>query len=443
VLLHLSTELGFDRPTNLIVMVADGFGPAQLTLARLASPDGKLLLDELLVGKISTASSDSYVTDSAAGATAYSCGLKTFNGGVAVKPDGTACATLLEASKAAGMRTGMVVTSELTHATPAAFSSHSVSRANFALIGRQLLEANVDVAFGGGEKIFKEYGMWDYALSHFNVITQKAQLAWTNLTRPLLGVFADNHLTYMIDQGPEPTLAEMTSSAISLLTNKKGFFLMVEGSRIDHACHENDVATAVQEVLAFDATVRKVVKFAEEDENTLVVIVADHETGGMSIGNGLYRYNLTELEGIHASIERMVANVAKPYNEQSVIRTVKNMTTIFRDGIDEIYFPTSLNSSNTTTTTIRTYITNYLNKRTQTGWTTGVHTGVDVNLFAYGMGVTNFIGGIKSKSAIGTKIAEVMKFDLEKLTKTLEGVATNSSSAKRGANSFGSDGYHY
>lgn len=436
----LPLELDFDRPRNLVVMVADGFGPAQLTLARLASPDGKLLLDELLVGKVTTASTDSLVTDSAAGATAYSCGEKTFNGAVAVKPDGKACATLLEAAKSAGMRTGLVVTSELTHATPAAFSSHSVSRLDYALIGRQLLEANVDVAFGGGVNIFKQFGMWDYALSHFNVITEKAQLAWTNLTRPLLGVFADSHLSYVIDKGPEPSLAEMTEAALPLLKNSKGFFLMVEGSRIDHACHDNDAAAAVQEVLAFDAAVRKVVNFAEENDNTLVVIVADHETGGLSIGNGQYRYNISELHGIHASVARVASKVSKPYSAQNVIAAVKNMTTIFRDGLDESYFPSGINA-NTTSTAIRAYIANYFSKRTQTGWTTPAHTGVDVNLFAYGMGVTNFVGGIRSNDAIGAKLAEIMKFDLAKLTKTLAGVATSSS--KRERVTVVGDDYHY
>lgn len=404
-------------------MVADGFGPTHLTLARMIAPGGKLLLDELLLSKVKTASTSSLVTDSAAGATAYSCGLKTFNGGVAVSPDGKACATLLEAAKNAGMRTGVIVTSELTHATPAAFTSHSVTREDYALIGSQLLEQNLDVALGGGANIFKDNGMWDYAKTHFNLITTKAQLEAGNISRPLLGIFADSHLNYTIDKGHQPTLVEMTEYALPLLENKKGFFLLIEGSRIDHAGHDNDVAAMVHEVIAFDEALRVAVEFAEKSENTLVIVVSDHETGGLGIGNGGYEYNAAALANITASTTLITGNVSKPYSPDAAILAVKRHSNIWQAG-DETYFSKITNTTNAAT--LKAIIANYFNIRTQTGWTTKAHTGADVSLFGFGMGVSNFVSGIRSNEVVGKTLASIMKFNLAKLTSSLSGVATSS-----------------
>lgn len=411
-------------------MIGDGFGPTQLTLARMVAQHGKLLLDELYLSKVRTSSSDSMVTDSAAGATAYSCGLKTFNGGVAVKPDEKACATLLEAAKSGGMRTGVVVTSELTHATPAAFTAHSVTREDYAFIGRQLLEQGIDVVLGGGAAVFKNYGMWDYASSHFKLITTASQLeAKKNLSRPLLGIFADNHLPYTIDKQHAPTLAEMTEAALPLLENKKGFFLMVEGSRIDHAGHENDVASLVQEVLAFDEAVRVAVEYAETTENTLVVVVGDHETGGMTIGrDGLYSYNATALKNIFASVESIAANATRPLSPDSVIMAVKRFSNIWLPG-DESHFA-KVNAT-TTTATLKAIIANYFNIRTQTGWTTKAHTGADISLYGFGMGISHFVGGVRDNNDVGKSLASIMKFDLAKLTASMSGKTTSSSSSSR------------
>lgn len=390
------------------------------------SPDGRLLLDSLMVGQVSTRATNSLVTDSAAGATAYACGLKTFNGAVAVKEDGKACGTLLEAAKKAGMRTGVVVTSELTHATPASFSSHSVTREDYAFIGQQMLKQGLDVAFGGGADIFKQNGMWEYAQSHSMVITKREHLKWNNLTRPIFGAFAPSHLAYSIDQAhDEPTLTEMTETALNMLTNKNGFFLLIEGSRIDHACHDNDVAAMVQDVLAFDKALRVIVKFAKEHENTLVVVVADHETGGLTIGNGAYRYNDTALRLIKASAEHIATNVTLPYTKHGAILAVKRYAEGLWAEEDEAYFDGV--GSRTTKDGLKTIILNYFNRKTETGWTTSKHTGVDVPLFAFGMGSSHFVGGIHSNDEIGRRIAAIMKFDLEKLTYELAKVPTTPS----------------
>lgn len=407
-------------------MVADGFGPAQYTLARLAASGQKLALDGLLVGAISTSSSDSIVTDSAAGATAYSCGMKTFNKGVAVQPNGKACATLLEAAKHAKMRTGLVVTSEVTHATPAAFATHVMDRDNYGFIAQQLLDQRVDVTFGGGAQIFEHFDLYGVAEAHYKLITTEEELETETLTLPVMGLFAPSHLDYSIDNNTaQPTLSQMVEKALPLLSkdNSKGFFLMVEGSRIDHACHANDVAAAVQEILAFDKAVQVVTEFAESNENTLVVIVADHETGGLSIGkNGQYAFNLTALQQIHHSIAYINSHIPQPVNTANLIAAVQMyLPGLWASGDDATYFSGVYTSANSSAA-----INNYINAKTLTGWTTNAHTGVDIHLFVFGRASSNFVGGgVFANNVIGQMMASIMKFDLASLTAGLANVDTS------------------
>jgi len=288
--------------------------------------------------------------------------------------------------------------------------------------------------------IFKNYGMWDYATAHYNVITTKEELEKNNLARPLLGVFAGSHLPYTIDKHHDiPTLEEMANKAFPLLANKKGFFLMIEGSRIDHACHANDVAAMVQEVLAFDNALRAVVEYAEQTENTLVVVVADHETGGLSIGNSGYIYNVTALHTIQASIAHIAANVTAPISKQKVISAVQRFTNGLWTDADANAFPSSLNAA-TSSAEVTAAITKYFNDKTQTGWTTKVHTGVDISLFGYGMGISNFVGGVKSNDHIGREMASIMKFDLQKLTKSMGDITTTTTNKRHSGRTV--DPYH-
>lgn len=139
------------RPTNLIIMISDGCGPASYSFARQMTGTA-LNIDQMLVGTVQTSSSDSLITDSAAGATAYSCALRTYNGAIAVDPSGKPCGTWLEAAKAKGMRTGLVATSRITHATPASFSAHVVDRdMEYYIAQQQITVTKPDLMFGGGE----------------------------------------------------------------------------------------------------------------------------------------------------------------------------------------------------------------------------------------------------------------------------------------------------
>ena len=314
-----------DRPRNVVLMIADGFGPASATLGA-AAKGAPLAFDSLLVGSVETSATDSRVTDSAASATAYACGIKTVNGAISVDTTGAPCRTVLEAAEARGMATGLVATSRITHATPAAFAAHVASRASEAEIARQLPASGVDVLFGGGRTYFADRS-GDARPTDTLVADMMVADGWTVATdragydairtTPAAAILADSHLAYEIDRDEtdQPSLAEMATRALDLLAaspdgRERGFFLMVEGSRIDHAGHANDPAAHLGDVLAYDRAVAAVLAWAARDGHTLVVSTADHETGGMTLGrDGIYAWDPAPLLAATASLERLAERV--------------------------------------------------------------------------------------------------------------------------------------
>jgi alkaline phosphatase len=289
--------LGVGKVRNVIVCIGDGMGLNQIALARLkvAGADGKLYMERMPVtGLVRTHSTSSLVTDSAAAGTALASGVKTTNGMIGMIPDETPYLTILEAAKAKGMTTGIVVTSTITHATPAVFASHVESRKTEEAIAVQLVTSRVNVLFGGGRRFFLPKSESDPNHSRkddqdllaeaarvgYTVITSQSEL--TSVHRPyVLGLFQIDALTTV---PPEPSLAELTGRALQLLQPaKRGFFLMVEGSQIDWACHQNKAKHAIRQVLLFDQAVQTAIDFALRDGHTLVVVTADHETGGLTL----------------------------------------------------------------------------------------------------------------------------------------------------------------
>ena len=315
---------GSSQPTgkrNLIFMVSDGMGPTSLSLARsfMQFQNGlpfskQLVIDQHLIGQSRTRSSSSLVTDSAAGATAFSCALKSYNGAISVTPDHLPCGTVLEAAKKAGYMTGLVVTTRITDATPACFAAHVNMRQEEDRIAEQMvgdypLGRVVDLMFGGGrchfvpnstvESSCRLDGKDVIALAKkngFNYIDDRAgfdRLAGgAKVQFPVLGLFADADIPYEIDRRNEndvyPSLHEMAETAMKALSeatkdSEKGFFLMIEGSRIDHAGHHNDPAAQVHEVLAYDKAFQSVLDFLEHDKTQAVMVsTSDHETGGLA-----------------------------------------------------------------------------------------------------------------------------------------------------------------
>lgn len=316
------------KPTgkrNLIFMVSDGMGPTSLTLTRSFRQhteglpiDDILVLDEHIIGTSRTRSSSSLVTDSAAGATAFSCGFKSYNGAISVLPDHSPCGTVLEAASLAGYKTGLVVTTRLTDATPACFASHVNQRGYEDRIAEQEigeypLGRVVDLMLGGGRCHFlpnstegscrnDDRDLVELAKQKgFNYLDNRKSFDSLNggaeAQLPLLGLLAEKDIPYEIDRRSQnekyPSLEEMARTALKILSDatadsEQGFFLMIEGSRIDHAGHANDPAAQVHEVLSYDKAFAAVTEFLEKDSTPgVLVATSDHETGGLATARQL------------------------------------------------------------------------------------------------------------------------------------------------------------
>jgi alkaline phosphatase len=277
-------------PHRIILYIGDGVGTAYWTAARFAA--GSLAVERMKVmGLVDTRASDSDVTDSGAGATAYAAGIRTFNGAIGVGPDSQTVRTVLEVARDRGWATGIVATSSVTHATPASFAAHVSSRASQFEIARQMTDARLDVLLGGGLRYFDRafrpdsLDLLGRLRSEYLVITGAHELARAGdqSVRKLVGLFASAEMETARTRSP--TLPDMTRVALEVLRrNPDGFFLMVEGSQPDWVGHGNaplDLVTA--EMLDFDRAIGVGLDFQQRNPGTLVLVVADHETGGLSL----------------------------------------------------------------------------------------------------------------------------------------------------------------
>lgn len=309
---------------NVILFIGDGMGQAHRFAGQLLSAgrDGKLAMDRLAVlGQMGTMSADpqSFVTDSAAAATAIATGVKTVNGAVSIDPEGRERLTILELARSSGRAVGLVTTCQLTDATPAAFAAHVPHRVDQSEIARQYIERNhVDVLFGGGAahwfpagsclpESLSADGLAGGIGTQGNLVERATALGYEfvsdapgleqSLARRargadgrLLGLFAAQEFFVQAAEGlgaiydPPVSLADLTAAAINVLSQKpEGFFLMVEESAIDRMCHRNNAAVTLKGVLELDRAVQVALAFANRTPNTLVVVTADHECGGMAI----------------------------------------------------------------------------------------------------------------------------------------------------------------
>ncbi len=282
---------GRDVPKNVILMIGDGLGIAQITAAMIRN-DNELNMERFpVVGLQKTHSADNLITDSAASATAISSGVKTYNNAIGVKADTTYVESLLEEAKRRNYAAGMVVTSTIVHATPAAFLAHNKYRYNYAEIALGFSEAEVDLLIGGGLKYFgmREDGIdlvqrfrdRGFRVSSFTE-EDIAEMSM-DIDRPLVYFTAvDDPITAA--QGRN-YLAPASVYAYSYLKQRsdKGFFLMIEGSQIDWGGHAKNSETIITETLDFDETIGFVLDLARKDKETLVIVTADHECGGYAI----------------------------------------------------------------------------------------------------------------------------------------------------------------
>jgi len=279
-------------PKNVILLIGDGMGVSQVVLARLTL-DKPLNMDSMPhTAFVKTYSANSTVSDSAAAGTALATGYKTNNGMISTLPDGKQVQTILEVAEKMGKSTGLVTTVLITDATPAVFGSHVPSRKQQADIAPQFVQEKIEVVLGGGKQFFIPKSQPESKREDERDVIGEAKSAGYGFveTRDALIAAKGSRLLGLFDLGamttepPEPTLAEMADKAISMLSaDKDGFFVMIEGGQIDWKCHANDAPGAVKQVLDFDAAVGKALDFARKHKDTLVIVTADHETGGLSI----------------------------------------------------------------------------------------------------------------------------------------------------------------
>ena len=269
------------KPKNIILAIADGAGLNHITVSRLAigGPDHKLYIDQLPVaGTSSIHAYENLITDSAAAATAWATGNKTKNRYLSVDKDKKELTTIFEMLDDKGYLKGIVATSSVTHATPAAFYAHIDSRYKEKEIADQLLNSSVDIALGGGQEFFN---LEELDKNHY-LMTEKVSLEnnYDGL-KNIIGLFDEDGMERGLDM---PTQREMTSYALDYLDDKcNGFFLMTEGSQIDWAGHSNDVEYMIREFKDFDLTIKDLINFVSANKDTLLLITADHETGGLQL----------------------------------------------------------------------------------------------------------------------------------------------------------------
>ncbi|KNC52584.1 alkaline phosphatase [Thecamonas trahens ATCC 50062] len=425
------------------MMISDGFGPSGETMARVFANKAQLQpLDYQLRGASITYSTSNLVTDSAAGATCFSCALKTYNGAIGVTDSQPpeACATVLEAAAAAGMATGVVVTSRVTHATPAAFTAHVPDREMEPTIAEQQITQKIDLLFGGGRCEFQPQSvagscradekdvMSEARDAGFSVITDVAGLrSATTASLPLIGLFAQSHMAFELDRVPadQPSLDEMVAKALELLSAlpkaaTHGMFLMIEGSRIDHAGHNNDAAAHVYETLQFQQAFSQAVEYARGHGNTVVVSTSDHETGGLTLARtkpvlGRDTYPYVWYPKVLARANHSAEYLAHELQANASMSLVD--TVVVNYGIE----PTpaelaTLEAARINGTTPLTYaLSEFISYHANVGWTTHGHTGEDVNLYLYGPG-TEAMYGVHQNSDIGAFLASKLKLDLAALT---------------------------
>ena len=275
---------------NIIFLIGDGMGITQV-YAGMTANHGSLFIESMpVMGMSKTYSSDAYITDSAAGATAFSAGKKTYNGAIGVDPDGKPIETILEIAEKNGKATGLVATSSITHATPASFIAHQPKRSMEEEIAADFLKTDIDVFIGGGKKFFanREDGKdltSELKEKGYQVVYSMDDLSPIKSGKVAALTAENENPPY--SKGREDMLPNAAEKAIELLSqNEDGFFLMVEGSQIDWGGHANDIQYVVDEMLDFDRTIAKALEFAAKDKHTLVVVTADHETGGLTLNGG-------------------------------------------------------------------------------------------------------------------------------------------------------------
>ena len=398
---------------NVIFMVSDGMCFSVLTAAQTyltrtekRSSNWMKMYGELPVVRslCETDSASGIVTDSAAAASCWGIGERIDNGMINVTQDGRKPITLIQKMNAARKRCGLVTTATATHATPAGFATTVAKRSDQKTIAAQYLERGVDVVLGGGTMYFSDDLVAAYRQAGYGVALNRGQLLADTGKVPLLGLFSKSHLPFEIDRlnsaelkASTPTLAEMTKVALQrLASSTEGFFLLVEGGRIDHAAHGNDGAAAIREQVAFDEAIATVLAFIDKNPDTLLVITTDHGTGGFNV-NGLGNEDFISsapsyvesspafdrMTRFTSSLELLKAET-KGLSPKDFVAAAEKVTGLKFKADDR----TKITSTKT--------LSEALMKYTSIGWTSNNHTGEMVEFCTYGPGSQLFTPSLRN-----------------------------------------------
>lgn len=433
----LTTKADEKKVKNVIYLIADGMNDGILTAAKYYKDiqDGtlgndKLAMDSIRSGFVKTAWANGPITDSAPAATALSSGYKTNPGVVGLNTEGTPQASILEAAELNGLATGIIATAEITHATPAAFSAHVENRKDYNSIMKQQLYKDIEVVLGGGSLFFESTGggkrkdgkdlTEDIKDLGYDYVTTKSEMNESSSDK-LWGLFAEKDLAYDFDRvsqeiEEQPSLAEMTEKAIEVLEkDEDGFFLMIEGSKIDWAAHANDPAGAIGDILAFDDAVQVALDYAKENQDTIVVVTTDHANSGFSIGNEsttsgyndlTFEESIMQMKDFKLSAEKFTS-LAEGKSDEEIKELIKKYYGYTDITSEELEYAKN------------GQINEVMKIRAKLGYTTGGHTGGDVYLGVYAPAGVEKLRGTVDNTEIPKYIASNLELNLDSASETL------------------------
>ena len=384
--------------SRVILFIGDGVGVSYWTAARYASPDALAISQFKVMGLVDTRASNNLITDSAAGATAYSAGVRTFNGAIGVGPDSTPAETVLEGAMKKGWATGLVATSSITHATPASFAAHVTSRGSEFDIAKQMAVLKPDVMLGGGMRFFSAATRPDredlvaaLRTTHAVVSDSAGLQSLGDSVRKVVGLFAANEMPAAPDR--TPTLAAMTRKAIDILSrDREGFFLMVEGSQPDWRGHSNrPIQEVIDEMRDYDVAIGVALEYQRRMPDVLILVVSDHETGGLAI-------HTARDSAVLASAASALNSAVAPLE-----RAMPLLTGQAADSADSALVRMQITSAR-----LRASARGARTPRLMATYTTTGHTGQMIPLFAKGPGAEAF-GGMIDNYRVGQMLLDIVR----------------------------------
>ena len=420
------------KAKNVIMLIADGMSTEAITLARHTKGDS-LAMDEISVGSVITSWANGPITDSAPGGTVYAAGEKTNNKYIGTSVNDTPMASILEGAESVGKATGIVATSEITHATPGDFTAHTNNRKYYNQILQQQINQDMEVVLGGGfnkpsgfssevstdefESYYEEQ-VNNIKEEGFDFITTKDQLTSYD-GHKLWGSFADADLKYDFDRqsdndNVQPSLAEMTNKAIEVLNkDEDGFFLMVEGSKVDWAAHANNTVGIVSDILAFDEAVKAAIEFAKTDGNTVVVVTTDHGNSGITIGSSYYNENIESYDkATYENTTDLLKNATITEERFNEIASGKSNDEI--KAIAKKYYGIDLNDEELAIVKgeqgegRQVGIREVIARRVGIGYTTGGHTGEQIYLGVYAPSDIELLEGVVDNTEVNKYMQRVL-----------------------------------